>query len=133
MLSLAAIWIDSVHAKIFNFTGEKTEILQLKPHGPRHHAETTGVNHTKAEGDSEKFYHEVAEFIEKSPEAKWLVMGAGLGHTHFVHHIQRHHPRYAKNIIGSQTTDHLTDPQITALAKKIFIQEGLMEAERESV
>ncbi len=122
-----ALWIDSSQAKIFKFQPQGVEMVHLKPHGPSHHAETHGRNHTKAEGDAERFYHQVAEALQKETGSKWLVMGSGLGHTHFVHHVQSHHPQMAASILASRTVDHQTDGQIKAEAKKFFIAEGLIE------
>ncbi|NJL24515.1 MAG: hypothetical protein HC902_04660 [Calothrix sp. SM1_5_4] len=127
-MSLIAIWIDSSHAKVFRFQPDGTAQDEvLKPHGSHHHAEVHGRNHTKAEGDAEKFYHQVAEHLLREPAAKWLVMGSGLGHTHFVHHVQNHHARHAQNILANRTTDHLTDGQIKAEARKFFVEQGLIE------
>lgn len=124
-----AVWIDSSQAKFFKFNETGVETTHMKPHGPTHHAETLGRNHTKAEGDTEKFYHQVAEFLQKDPDSKWFVMGSGLGHTHFVHHIQKHHPKFAANIVGSRSVDHQTDNQIKAEAKKFFEESGLIGLE----
>ena len=130
MSSLVALYIDSSHAKLFKFNAGKLELVHIKPHGPIHHAEALGRNHTKAEGDAEKFYHQVAAYLQKDPDSKWLVLGSGLGHTHFVHHIQTHHPRFAKNIVGNRTVAHQTDNQLTAEAKNFFVEMGLLEEDR---
>lgn len=120
MSKAIAVWIESTEAKLFKFGQGEVETVHMRPHGPIHHAETLGRNHTKAEGDTEKFYHQVVTALEKEGDSKWFVMGFGLGHVHFAHHVQNHHPRFSKNIVGSKKVDHLTDAQIKAEAKKFF-------------
>lgn len=125
MSILIGVWINSKEAKLFRFSGDEVELVHMKPHGPIHHAEKLGMNHAKAEGDTEKFYHQVVSALEKDADSKWYLMGFGLGHVHFAHHVQKHHPHFTKNIVGSKNVDHQTDAQIKAEAQEFFRTSGL--------
>lgn len=125
------IWIDSSQAKIFKFYEHEVTQTHMKPHGPIHHSQVEGKNHTQAEGDIDKFYYEVIDSLKKESlstkkDFKLLILGSGLGHTHFYHHIKESYPDLAKNILDSKKTKFLTDPQIIAKGRNFFIKAKLI-------
>lgn len=120
MSARIAVWIDSSEAKIFKFKPEGMETLHLKPHGHSHHAEVHGKNHTKHEGDNEKFLHEVAQLLTSEKDSKWYIMGPGLVHTHLCNHLKSHHGHSAAQILGNEPADHASDAQLAAKAREFF-------------
>lgn len=121
-----ALWIDSSEVKIFKFYENKIEQSRLVPHGPIHHIEVYGKNHTKEEGDNAKFYHEVVESLKDETQAKWIILGSGIGHIHFLHHINQFYPDLAKNVLDCKRTKRITNPQIIAMSKSLFSKFGLL-------
>jgi stalled ribosome rescue protein Dom34 len=114
------LFINQSEARIFRLKPEGTESETLHPHGPQHHAETQGRNHSKKEGDAEHFYHQVAEHLSKQPSDRWLVVGPGLAKKHFQSHVESHHKNSAKKIVGVETMDKSTDGEIIKFAHDFF-------------
>lgn len=111
------VWIDSVHAKVFELHPTKVEEKTLKRHEIRHHsgADQEQNNHKNAE----KFFHELTGSLLNAHEI--LVIGPGDAKTHFRSHLDKHHhEQLAKKVVGVETVDHPTDGQIVALARKFF-------------
>lgn len=111
-----AVWLDREHAKIFAFSaGEsKPEIRKVKAHVPNHHTH-------RLEGDekeSGKFYHEVAQQLVDADMI--LVMGPGVAKHHFRTHLMEHHPNLSRRVVGVETVDHPTEPQLAACASRYF-------------
>ncbi len=98
----AAVWISSEEAKVFKFKADGVDIQHLKASHLKHPAESDGMNHTKKEGDAEKFFHEVAQYLVKDNSDRWLIIGAGVAKSQLKHHIEKHHSQYAKKIAASR-------------------------------
>ena len=116
----AAIWISSEEAKVFRFNAEGVNIHHMQASHLVHHAETDGMNHTKKEGDAEKFFHEVAKYLVKDSSDRWLIVGAGVAKSQFKHHIERHHAHDAKKIVGCEAIDKSTNGEIENFAHDFF-------------
>ena len=116
----STIWISSEEAKVFKFNPEGVETHHLQANHLKHKDETDGKNHVKREGDSEKFYHEVAQFLAKDSSARWLIVGSGVAKSQFKHHIENHHPTFAKKIAGVEAIDKSTDGEIQNFAHDFF-------------
>lgn len=123
----AAVYITSDEARVFKFNASGVETHQMHRHGPKHHTESLGKNHSKEQGDAEHFFHEVAEFLIKDEAERWLIIGPGLAKTHFKSHVERHHSQQAKRIVGVEAMDKATDGEITHFAHGFFKKMGLFE------
>ena len=99
-----------------------------KLHGPVHHAEVHGMNHTKSQGDAQKFYQEVIDGLDPVKFPQWLIVGPGLAHVHFQHLLNKSYPQLAKCVVAVEPMQNLTDNQIVAYAKNFFTKRGVFSS-----
>ena len=116
----AVIWIDHREARVFHFNAEDVERLVLHPDHPTRHihhkANSIGSGHASADHD---YLHAVAESVADAGAV--LITGPANAKTELVEHIRVHDPRLTKLIVGVETVDHPSDPQLVAHAKKYFM------------
>lgn len=127
-MSALIMWINNHEARIFRFNPDGESMLRIRFKGKHHHAEVHGRNHSKSEGDAEKFYHEVIEEMSNDKDYQWLIVGPGLAHTHFKHILDRQYPALAKCVVGVEPMADLTDGQIKKHAHEFFRNRGVFEA-----
>jgi hypothetical protein len=115
----AVIWIDHHEARVFHFGPTDVEKLVLHPDHPTRHihhkSNTIGSGHDSLDNG---FLHAVAEAIADAGAV--LVTGPANAKTELVKHIQHHDPKLMKLILGVETVDHPSDPQLVAFARKFF-------------
>lgn len=115
----AVIWIDHHEARVFHFGPTDVEQLVLHPDHPTRHihhkSNTIGSGHDSLDNG---FLHAVAEAIADAGAV--LVTGPANAKTELVKHIQHHDPKLMKLIVGVETVDHPSDPQLVAYARKFF-------------
>ena len=115
----AVIWIDHREARVFHFSPTDVERLILHPDHPTRHihhkSNTIGSGHDSLDNG---FLHAVAEAIADAGAV--LVTGPANAKTELVKHIQHHDPKLMKLILGVETVDHPSDPQLVAYARKFF-------------
>ena len=115
----AVIWIDHHEARVFHFGPTDVEHLVLHPDHPTRHihhkSNTIGSGHDSLDNG---FLHAVAEAIADAGAV--LVTGPANAKTELVKHIQHHDPKLMKLILGVETVDHPSDPQLVAFARKFF-------------
>jgi stalled ribosome rescue protein Dom34 len=116
----AVIWIDHREARVFHFNAEDVERLVLHPDHPTRHihhkANSIGSGHASADHD---YLHAVAESVADAGAV--LITGPANAKTELVEHIRVHDPQLTKLIVGVETVDHPSDPQLVAHAKKYFM------------
>ncbi|MCC6811495.1 MAG: hypothetical protein IT381_28960 [Deltaproteobacteria bacterium] len=112
-MALYIVWTDRQNAKIFKL-GANSEDLELHWKQPDH--KTRGPD--AEEHESEKFYHSIAAELRDAKGI--LIVGPGVGRTHFKHHLDKHDPKLAAKVLGVESADHPTDGQLKALARKFF-------------
>ena len=111
------IWLDSEKAQTFALTPTGIEKSHLKKSGVEHH--TRDKNDKTTDSDLQHFYRDLAAKL--SGAKKLLIMGPGLGKTHFNSYLESHHSGgLAKAVIGVENSDHPTDNQILASARGFF-------------
>ena len=111
------IWMDSEKAHIFNLKPTGIERSNLEKKGADHHTHDKSNQLTDSNG--EHFCKELSHKIKDAAEI--LLMGPGLGKTHFKNYLEKHHQAdLAKKIIGVENCDHPTDKQILAIGRKFF-------------
>ena len=114
-MSATIVWIDTQHAKIFGLEGQQVELHALHRHEPEHHTSHT----VDAAHDSSHFYHQVAGRLQGASQI--LILGPGVAKDQFHHHLQQHHHAgLADKVVGVETADHPTDPQLVAYGRKYF-------------
>src|SRR6202040_2252507 len=116
----AAIWIDHREARVFHFSPTDVETLVLHPDHPTRHihhkANSIGSGHASTSPD---YLQEVAESVADAGAV--LITGPANAKTELVEHIRVHDPQLTKLIVGVETVDHPSDPQLVAHAKKYFM------------
>ena len=116
----AVIWIDHREARVFHFSATDVERLVLHPDHPTRHihhkANSIGSGHASADQD---YLHAVAESVVDAGAV--LITGPANAKTELVEHIRVHDPQLTKLIVGVETVDHPSDPQLVAHAKKYFM------------
>ena len=75
---------------------------------------------TKANPDNKAFYSEIVQALEGSHEV--LLTGAGNARTEFKTWCDSHAKACAHTIVQNIPSDHPTDPQLIALARKYFVK-----------
>jgi stalled ribosome rescue protein Dom34 len=116
----AVIWIDHREARVFHFGLTDVEHVVLHPDHPtkhiHHKANSIGSGHASAD---QGYLHAVAESVADAGAV--LITGPANAKTELVEHIRVHDPRLTKLIVGVETVDHPSDPQLVAHAKKYFM------------
>jgi stalled ribosome rescue protein Dom34 len=115
-MSACVVWIDSENAKIFKITEAGIEKKELSGHT----VNPIGAHHDNHKHNAEEhFFHDVAAAIGTVEEL--LVFGAGVAKNHFKTHLEKHHhQQLAKNLVGVEPLDHLTDNQILEASRQFF-------------
>jgi stalled ribosome rescue protein Dom34 len=115
---LHVVWMDSVHADVYllhpNGTFEHKHVVR---HDQDHHTHS----HRDEKHPPEKFYKDLSQVIVGAEEI--LLTGPGLGKEHFRAYLEKHHAKdLGQHIVGMETVDHPTEPQIKARAVQVFKQ-----------
>ena len=114
--------MDKHEAKIFVFKPSGVEAHHLKAHGGTH-----AGGHGK-EHDLHKFFHELTAELNRVRATELFLMGPGVAKEQFKHELESKHPQLGKTIVGSESTDHLSDAQLKDHAHAFFKKRGLFGA-----
>jgi stalled ribosome rescue protein Dom34 len=112
------IWLDSREAKVFKKVGATNEIVHAHTHGKKHPTEPHGHHADGHHREAITLFKEVAPSL--SDASQILLLGPGEAKMHFQKYLVEHSPVVAKKIVGVETVDHPTDPQILEVAAKFF-------------
>jgi stalled ribosome rescue protein Dom34 len=115
----AVVWMDHREARIFQFNREEAERLVLHAERPtRHlHHKAGAVGPGKAAEDH-AFHRAVESAVAAAGEI--LVVGPGAAKQEFIRHVERSDPGLRARVVGVETVDHPTDPQLVAFARRYF-------------
>lgn len=113
---LHVVWMD----------GQQAECYTLHPNGTFEHREVVKHDfdhHTHSHRDDkhppETFYKALATSLQGAEEL--MLIGPGLPKEHFKHYLEKHHPNdLAKHVVGMESAERMTPPQIEAMATKTF-------------
>ena len=115
----AVVWIDHKEARVFHFGRHEAEKMVIHPDKPTRHihhkANTVGSGHAHASHD---YLHEVAQAI--SDAGAVLITGPSNAKTELIKHIAEHDAKLMKIIRGVESSDHPSDGQLLAHARKYF-------------
>lgn len=111
----AVLWIDHNEAKIFRFSGEDVERVEL-------HADKHLHQHMKRDRDHHLSDHHLYEQAQKhlADAERVLVVGPGPAKLEFIRHLHAHDRALEQKVVGVETVDHPTDGQLVAYARKYF-------------
>jgi stalled ribosome rescue protein Dom34 len=127
-MSAYVVWIDMDLAKVFRIQlgGPSTRLIRRRE--IKHHTSSDPKNHK----DCEKFFHEVAGALRGAEEI--LLVGPGLAKEHFRAHLDRHHHTdLADRVVGTETSDHLSDARILELSRAFFRKHAIYGAAAASI
>lgn len=120
MQNCAVVWIDHKEARIFHIEPDKVDSSVVA--APLHH-----VHHKHAQGESggkehpndfKQFFREVAQALEGIEQV--LIVGPSTAKLEFLRFVHHQEQALEPRIIGLETVDHPSDPQLIAYAKRYF-------------
>lgn len=115
----AAVWMDQHEAKIFHVDRESfdEQKLQAPTHHVHRHGKGAGEPHEHPD-DATHYYKEVAKALADVDEV--LVVGPSTAKLHFIRSLHAHDKALEAKVVGLETVDHPTDPQLVAYVKHYF-------------
>lgn len=114
----AVVAIDHQTAQILQFDEAHVEAQKIKVHS--HHTKQRG----SAVRSEHEFFGEVCDALAGITEM--LVTGPGTGIADFEHYAKKHRPETARQVVAYETTDHPTEAQLVAMARKYFLKHDRM-------
>ncbi len=122
----AVVWLDHKEAHVMHITPEDVEksvVHPTKPH-KKLHSKSGTVGAGKAAEDH-AYYHAIVEALQGAQEV--LVLGPAQAKLQLIKHIHSHDHAMTDKIVGVETTDHPTDGQLVAYARKYFVAKDKMQ------
>lgn len=115
----AIVWLDHQEAKVVEFSLGKHQIVAIHSKSPerRIHHKANTIGSGKAADDHE-FFDSIARNLTSVHEV--LIAGPGNAKTAFMTYIADRHVNLAARVVGVETLDHPTEPQLLAHAKQYF-------------
>ncbi len=108
----AVLWLDHRTAHLIPLGAEQMQVQNLHAHShdTRQHGSTVRTEH--------EFFGSVCDALGGIKEV--LVTGPHLAQSDFRRYIEKHRPAVSPQVIGWDTVDHPTPPQLVALARQFF-------------
>ena len=110
----AVVWIDHQNAQILQFDAEQVQASKVKAH-----SHPTG-QHGSGVRTQHEFFGHVCDALAGIPEV--LVVGPRTGLSDFERYLQKHRTETAARVVAFEVSDHLSENQLVALARKIFLR-----------
>ena len=110
----AVVWIDHQNAQILQFDAEQVQASKVKAH-----SHPTG-QHGSGVRTQHEFFGQVCDALAGIPEV--LAVGPRTGLSDFEHYLKKHRTETAARVLGFEVSDHLSEIQRVALARKIFLR-----------
>lgn len=110
----AVVWLDHHNAQVLQFDAEHVQAQKVRAH--THHT----AYHGSAVRTEHEFFGEVCNALEGIAEV--LVTGSSVATADFRHYVEKHRAQTAKCIVGYEITDHPSENQLVALARKYFLK-----------
>lgn len=111
------VWLDSEKAMIFALKPEGIEKSHVEKSGIDHHTHNKKDNHGDPHID--QYFRDLS--VKLVSVGQLLILGPGLAKTHFKTHLDTHESKdLAKAVVGVENSDHPTDNEILAEARKFF-------------
>jgi stalled ribosome rescue protein Dom34 len=117
----ATVWLDHQEAKIFHINPDDVErsLLHVAHHLHRAHKTGGHAELHRSAAEAHPFFEEIASHLADAEQI--LVVGPGTAKLELVKLVEERHPDLAKRIVGVEASDHPTDAQIVAHARKHFL------------
>jgi len=108
--------LDHHTARIFHLDGKDAATLTVREAAVRETNDRHASDGKRVTHDA--FFHEVAGELTGAKEI--LILGNGTAKDEFKHHLDDHHAAVAAVVVGVETIDQPSDPQLLTLAKSRF-------------
>ena len=110
------VWIDHREARVLPLDADAV-VVRTPQHVHRRHpkGESGAKEHPE---DAKHFFHAVAQALAGATHV--LVVGPSTARLELAHYAHEHDRALEAKIVGSETVDHPTDPQLVAYAKTYF-------------
>ena len=110
----AVVAIDHVQAHVLQFDAEhvQAQTIKLRSLHTKQHGSLVRTEH--------EFFGHVCDALTGIAEV--LVVGSKTGLADFKHYADKHRAEISQHIVGYESVDHPTDPQLIALARKYFLK-----------
>ena len=116
----AAVWLDQEYAQLFFFAQEgfdEADFRVAKHHVPSH-GRAREAHHRGDSREQKDYFEAIAKLLADTQEV--LLVGPGTAKTQFLKHLHAHEPKLEHRVVGVETMDHPTAPQIVAYARQYF-------------
>jgi hypothetical protein len=117
--SHAVVWIDHQSAQVLQIDADPVQLKKVKAqtyHNTRQHGSNVRTEH--------EFFGEVCDALAGITEV--LITGSNTAQADFRHYIDKHRASLTRQIVGWETVDHPTEPQLVALGRKYFLKHDRM-------
>lgn len=115
-LSHAVAWIGHLDAHVIQFEAQQSVDQRVKQR----------VQFTRQRGDQvrgqHEFFGEVCEALVGIRSV--LVVGHPEPEAAFRQYVSKHRPALALRVVGWETVDHPTEPEVLKLAREFFVRQG---------
>jgi stalled ribosome rescue protein Dom34 len=113
------VWIDHHKAVVWNFTDDTQTKSVVKAHDQHEHTHLRKSPHGGHKTPEDmQFLDDVAKTLAGVTEI--LVIGPAQGKDEFVAFLHKKHPQIGSAVVGVESSDHPTDPELLAYARKHF-------------
>ena len=114
----ALVWIDHHNARVLQFDAHDVEVhkLQVHTHQTRQHGSGVRTEH--------EYFADICDSLAAIPEV--LVTGPRTAQTDFHHFVVKHRPALAAQIVGWQLSNHASDAELVAMARRQFEKRARM-------
>ena len=118
-LHRVAVWLDHHRAHFFRIDAGSfsASTLPAAHHHVRRHSDRSAAEPDHPE-DMKRFFRDVASAVASADEV--LIVGPSTAKLQFVRYLHTHAPEIEARIVGVDTSDHPTDAQFAALARRYF-------------
>lgn len=119
MTSHAIVWLDQRAAHVLHVRPDAFDAAQIATPQHLHRRHPDGVSGAKQHpDDAKRFFHEVAGSL--ADVERLLVVGPSTAKLAFIRYLHTHDAALESRVVGIETVDHPTDPQLAAYARSYF-------------
>ena len=114
-----AVWLDHHQAHFFRIDAGSFSLSTLPAahHHVHRHSDRNAAEPNHPD-DMKRFFHDVASAVASADEV--LVVGPSTAKLQFVRYLHTNAPEIEARVVGVETSDHPTDTQFAALARRYF-------------
>jgi stalled ribosome rescue protein Dom34 len=119
----AALWLDHREAKLFHV--DRDGFDETKIHAPAQHVH----RHGRGPGEGHQHPDDIVHFFDGVAHAlagveELLVLGPSTAKLQFIRHLRERQPALERKVVGVESSDHPSDGQLAAHARKYFSRLG---------